>query len=121
MANLNESQLQAFRTTLEERKEQLLSELDVMQDRHLQRMQQASGHSQDGSATQANRMALDTVRDAEARRDHDELVAVRAALQRIDDGSYGECIDCGEDITLPRLEVFPAALRCIACQAKHES
>ena len=65
-------------------------------------------------------MAQSAVRDAEARRDHDELEAVRAALARIEDGSYGACQDCGADIGLPRLHAFPAALRCIGCQTKAE-
>lgn len=52
---------------------------------------------------------------------HDrELAGVRAALARIDDGSYGECIDCGEPIPEARLEVEPQAVRCIADQQQFE-
>lgn len=57
---------------------------------------------------------------AEAQRDIDELRDVQAALARLDDGSYGDCLDCGEPIPLQRLLVQPAALRCAACQAAHE-
>ena len=37
------------------------------------------------------------------------------ALSRIDTGSYGTCIDCGEEIPHKRLELIPAALYCVAC------
>ena len=57
---------------------------------------------------------------AEARHTLAELTEVDAALARISDGSYGECVDCGVDIAPARLFAYPAARRCIACQEKHE-
>ena len=44
------------------------------------------------------------------------LNAVADALQRIDEGTYGECIDCEENIPKMRLEVFPSAKRCVGCK-----
>ena len=41
---------------------------------------------------------------------------VRAALARIDDGSYGRCQSCGRDIPFERLEVVPTATQCLACK-----
>lgn len=121
MTTLNDTQQQQLRTVLEARREQLLGELDAVQTSHADRLTNAGNAPQDAYATEANRLAQEAVRDAEARRDHDELVAVRAALQRLEEGSYGECVDCGVDIGLQRLQAFPAALRCIACQTKAES
>ncbi|MDE2613863.1 MAG: TraR/DksA C4-type zinc finger protein [Burkholderiales bacterium] len=46
-----------------------------------------------------------------------DIVAARA---RIAQGSYGECIDCGEDVGYERLLAYPTAKRCIACQREHE-
>ncbi len=43
------------------------------------------------------------------------LRRIEAALRRCDDGSYGECQDCGELIDPRRLEFDPAATLCIAC------
>ena len=48
------------------------------------------------------------------------LGAVAEALSRIEDGSYGKCIDCDEDIPLKRMEVFPAAKRCVKCKSRFE-
>lgn len=45
---------------------------------------------------------------------------VRAALHRIDEGTYGTCVDCGTTLPDERLEARPEAVRCMACQAKSE-
>lgn len=45
---------------------------------------------------------------------------VRAALHRIDEGTYGTCVDCGTTLPDERLEARPEAARCMACQAKSE-
>ena len=41
---------------------------------------------------------------------------VEAALQRIEQGTYGTCVDCGKPIPAARLEVRPEAARCVADQ-----
>ena len=48
------------------------------------------------------------------------LVAIDAALQRIADGSYGLCVDCGVNIPTARLHANPTSLRCVACQEQLE-
>jgi DnaK suppressor protein len=50
----------------------------------------------------------------------DELAEVSEALARIADGSYGTCTQCGRAIARERLEVQPAASRCLDCQSKAE-
>lgn len=42
------------------------------------------------------------------------------ALKKFDDGSYGLCIDCGNDISEKRLLSFPDADRCLSCQEEYE-
>jgi DnaK suppressor protein len=49
-----------------------------------------------------------------------ELHQIVAALRRMNDGSYGECQDCGEPIDARRLFALPATPFCTACQAIHE-
>ncbi len=51
----------------------------------------------------------------------DQRAQVVAALQRLDDGSYGTCVDCGKPIPEARLEVRPEAARCVEDQAKAEA
>jgi len=38
----------------------------------------------------------------------------------MDDGDYGNCIDCGREIKAARLEALPFALRCIECADRSE-
>lgn len=46
-----------------------------------------------------------------------EITQIRAALMRIDNGTYGICSACGQPIARARLEARPIATRCIACAA----
>lgn len=70
---------------------------------------------------QADRSEREELQNAELERDLDELAAVESALVRLDDGSYGTCIDCGQPIDARRLIAVPSALRCMACQARYEA
>jgi RNA polymerase-binding transcription factor DksA len=47
----------------------------------------------------------------------DEIARIRAALQRMRDGSYGECVRCGERISAERLSVLPETPFCKDCAA----
>jgi RNA polymerase-binding protein DksA len=44
-----------------------------------------------------------------------EIASVKRALARIEDGIYGECVRCGEEIAPARLEARPEAALCIDC------
>ncbi len=64
---------------------------------------------------------------AESDRAQAILAAVRArrvlvleAIRRLDDGSYGLCVDCGNPVPESRLEAKPEAARCVTCQAKRD-
>lgn len=45
---------------------------------------------------------------------------VEAALRRMDEGTYGLCISCGEHLPIERLEVLPQVARCLPCQRAAE-
>ena len=49
-----------------------------------------------------------------------ELAAIDAALQRIADGTYGICVDCGTKIPVARLRALPATPHCVECAEQHE-
>jgi RNA polymerase-binding protein DksA len=49
-----------------------------------------------------------------------ELERVTTALQRLERGDYGRCVDCGIDIPFDRLKAEPWALRCIDCETARE-
>ena len=51
----------------------------------------------------------------------DEISGIQAALSRVDSGTYGLCVDCGESIGFQRLQAYPSANRCLECQSKAEA
>ena len=68
-------------------------------------------------AEEGERAAIDEVTRSHAEA---ELQQVVAALRRIEEGTYGSCLDCGETIAEHRLRALPATAFCLACQAKRE-
>ena len=65
---------------------------------------------------------LETALDvAEVSRDAAEIREVEAALARMADGTFGECLACGQAIPYLRLVASPSAPLCIACQEKLEA
>jgi DnaK suppressor protein len=48
------------------------------------------------------------------------LADIDSALKRIDEGTYGTCISCGQEIPVQRLEAYPAASLCIDCKRRAE-
>ena len=53
-------------------------------------------------------------------RESEELQAIEAALERMNDESYGSCTDCGDEIARARLKAYPMATRCLSCQEAYE-
>ncbi|SHG59014.1 transcriptional regulator, TraR/DksA family [Cognatiyoonia sediminum] len=72
--------------------------------------QQAVGRLSRMDALQYQAMA-----QAQARRRAAERQKIHAALKRIDEGEYGYCTDCGEDIEPKRLSADPATALCLDC------
>jgi RNA polymerase-binding transcription factor len=69
----------------------------------------------DAAADTATRMDIATVARAA-----DELASLDEALQRLTDGDYGLCVECGEAIARERLFINPTATRCAECQQFEE-
>jgi DnaK suppressor protein len=53
-------------------------------------------------------------------REREKLQNINAALKRMQEGDYGECDDCGEDIDIERLVALPFARLCLDCKSKQE-
>jgi DnaK suppressor protein len=50
----------------------------------------------------------------------DRVNRIAAALERLDRGEYGICVECGEAIAPARLQVMPEVLTCVRCQDRLE-
>lgn len=49
------------------------------------------------------------------------LQQVESAQRRIEDGDYGDCLDCGEPVGFARLEARPESPFCLGCQSRREA
>lgn len=68
-----------------------------------------------GRLSRIDAMQVQAMAMAQARRRHSQRSAIDAALRRIDEGEFGYCVKCGEDIAPGRLEHNPAVTTCIEC------
>lgn len=53
-------------------------------------------------------------------RSEERIRLIDEALARVDDGSYGICEECGDEIPLERLRILPFAAMCVDCQSKRK-
>ena len=79
-----------------------------------------TAHEVRSHADEAETARLDDVHFAEIEVDRLRLSEIEHAQQRMADGRYGACADCGEDIPRERLLARPMAIRCAACQVAAE-
>jgi DnaK suppressor protein len=80
---------------------------------------EAPGQMTYGSQAAAASHVFEQQRDLALReRSRGELEKVEAALRRLDDGTYGACVSCGDPIAPERLEAIPWAPFCIDCARK---
>lgn len=59
-----------------------------------------------------NRELMFSLSDAE----RNTLLQIENALRRMEEGGYGRCANCGQNIAVPRLEALPWARFCVDCQ-----
>lgn len=83
-------------------------------DLHLAHLSQ---HPADYGTELSDAEREDAVRGAVER----QISQIKAALQRIEAGSYGTCVVCGKTIPEERLEARPEAIRCIEHQQEYEA
>ena len=112
---MNEAQREYFRTKLLSWREEILNEAKET----LQNLQDENRNQSD----LADRASSETERAIELRtrdRQRKLITKIDAALQKIEDGTYGYCEETGEPIGLKRLEARPIATFSIEAQERHE-
>jgi DnaK suppressor protein len=113
---MEKKKLEQFKKRLETRQQELR--------RNVSRTEQ-DGRSADEDSAQdiADRAASSYNKEFLFHQSNNErqlLQMVESALERIRQGSFGECISCGKDINPKRLEAVPWTRHCIECQEKME-
>lgn len=120
MASLGSNEMDRLRKQLQERQAMLRGEVQALDaEAHEAQAGVPQGEVED-LGEQGEERVRGAVRAAEQERDNRELEDIGTALERMRAGSYGECLDCGTDIPVARLEAQPSALRCLPCQEKFE-
>jgi DnaK suppressor protein len=108
-------EISVARKRLEEMRADLDRTVSILTgEHHLVRGGGAEAGDAGANLTEADRNAA-AMETATAQR-----AEVIAALARIDDGSYGRCVDCAGPVPEPRLEARPATARCVPCQTKRD-
>ena len=95
-----------------DRLQQMLAELEVRQKRISGELEEPLDAD---SSERAIELEDDVSLEGQAALISQEIASVKRALARIDDGTYGQCVRCGEDIAPARLEARPEAALCISC------
>ena len=74
-----------------------------------------------GRLSRMDAMQGQAMAQASAGRQAQQLGLICRALERIDNGCYGDCLECDQSIPTARLNVDPAAEYCISCAAARET
>jgi DnaK suppressor protein len=116
---LSPDQLASLQAALEHRKQALMQQLAARMDGELARVPAIEEIETSPADSASNR----TLNQLELEADEHKLAqlsSVRHALAKIDEGSYGLCDNCGNEIPFSRLNARPEAPLCIACQTRLE-
>jgi DnaK suppressor protein len=110
-------ELLRIRELLQRRRREILTvslgthrELDALKD------QEKDPEYEEGAQAELADYTLSSLVEAQRR----EIMLIDAALRRMDENVFGECVDCGVDIPMERLEAMPFAIRCEEDATSHE-
>jgi DnaK suppressor protein len=114
--------VQKFRTRLEDERGRVVAAIENLRSEHEGSLQdEAEESSLDNHLAETATVTVDreidyTLEENEMR----VLAAIDAALARIDEGTYGRCEQCGQEIEQERLEALPWATLCIDDKRRDE-
>ncbi|MDY6909024.1 MAG: RNA polymerase-binding protein DksA [Thermodesulfobacteriota bacterium] len=113
---MDQETLAYFKEVLEGRLAELLSEAEKtvtgMTD-----MEDNFPDPTDRASLESDRNFMLRIRDRERKL----IIKIREALQRIEDGTFGICEACGDDISIERLKARPVTTLCIDCKRRQEA
>lgn len=113
---MKEKDILYFKDLLSERLQELLGHADDTVS-GMTRQKENFPDPTDRASLESDRNFMLRIRD----RENKLIKKIKKALDRIEDGSFGICDSCGEDIALPRLKARPVTTLCIECKTKQEA
>lgn len=104
----------------------------MLEDRRRELMNEVQGRMRDVRDSEKERDVLDQGESSEIDIQEDiefaliqmkseTLNKIDAALRRLDEGTYGDCFECGDEISEARLRALPFAVRCKDCEEARET
>ena len=108
--------LNFFRKLLTRRLEELLMEAEKTKNT-VKAIEESSSDPMDQASNQLERDFLLRLRDRESKL----IGKIKEALERAENGTFGVCEECGEEISLKRLRARPMATLCIHCKHEQEA
>ena len=120
MSDLTQEQLSKLKRALMERSRKLVAEVrNELEESGNSTYEDMAGQVGDSGDESVADLLTDLGATLVDRQIH-QVREIEAARQRIQDGTYGVCIDCGLDIPFERLLAYPTALRDVQCQTQYE-
>ena len=110
---MNQKDLQRYKKKLLEMRHRSADEINRMVQVVLDDAKAAGEHDRNGSETVEKELALERTEETIRK-------TVLDALQRIDEGTYGNCQQCSAPISKARLDALPHTCYCVNCERKRE-
>jgi DnaK suppressor protein len=113
---LRKSHIDTLQEQLLARKKELLLETTESKELINELMSESASDDADFAEISSDSFNMTAIRNKQM----EELQDINLALNKIDDGTYGVCDMCDEQIGLPRLKIKPHARFCIHCRPIYE-
>ncbi len=120
-SHMEQSRYEDLKRMLEERKREILAEVkekirDVRSENSFSKMNEVfdAGESSEADIQEDIEFALIQMKA-------ETLTKINEALARLEEGAYGYCFECGQEIAQPRLRALPFAVRCKDCEEARET
>lgn len=115
---LAKSTLRRFQGRLNEERDRLLEVIrEIEEEREEVRLSETSSErSPDPNTAEGGSLAFELEKELSVAKNAEDLLAkVDEAMGRIEEGSYGNCVECGKAIPVARLDALPYATLCVEC------
>jgi DnaK suppressor protein len=114
---MKKKELDTLKSLLLEERKKIMRHLESLSDSAEEDLEVGSGDSVDIASQEINQANIQKI----GKRETYLLKKIDLALEKVENGTYGECESCGEEIAVARLMARPVAQLCIDCKTDQEN
>jgi DnaK suppressor protein len=114
---MKKKELDTLKNLLLEERKKIMRHLESLSDSAEEDLEVGSGDSVDIASQEINQANIQKI----GKRETYLLKKIDLALEKVENGTYGECESCGEEIAVARLMARPVAQLCIDCKTDQEN